>query len=101
MLSPVPGPRLASEKLCNKHVLNGCHAQLKWVWHSSDVKTDVAEAGAQICPSSSPVCQDAVRCYLKMVPALLELACSLITKVTAPASEPDALSRKFVTFKVP
>lgn len=42
-----------------------------------------------------------VRCYLKMVPALLELACSLITKVTAPASEPDALSRKFVTFKVP
>lgn len=40
VLSPVPGPRLASEKLCNKHVLNGCHAQLKWVWHSSNVKRD-------------------------------------------------------------
>lgn len=38
--------------------------------------------------------------YLERVPALLELACYLVTKFTASASEPGALSRKFVTFKV-
>lgn len=69
---------------------------------------DVAEAGAQIHPVQCVRTMCAVlgvpfgvHCYLKMVPALLELACSLIMTVTAPASEPHALSRKFVTFKVP
>lgn len=71
-------------------------------------REDVAEAGAQIHPvqcvrtmCAVPGVPFGVHCYLKMVPALLELACSLIMKVTAPASECHALSRKFVTFKVP
>jgi len=58
--------------------------------------------GVMLGVSCYPGSRPGVNYYRGRVPALPELAPRyLITKFAAPASAPDALSRKCVTFKVP